>query len=84
MKDKILNYLIGGTNHYPFISVFKDIKIFIETYITADPQLVYIIWICLISLIIFIFMFVVLYSLLLAIDSTHRLLKLIYNEFRKI
>jgi Zn-dependent membrane protease YugP len=83
MKEKLLEYFAGGSNHYPFINQWHSITDFIKTYITTNSDWLYFFQILIFGICISIVMFIIIYSIVLIFDIITYVIKILVNERKK-
>tara|TARA_R110001632_G_scaffold94810_1_gene200832 strand:- start:978 stop:1235 length:258 start_codon:yes stop_codon:yes gene_type:complete len=83
MQNKLIEYFVGGSNHYPFINQWHNITEFIETHITTNSDWVYFLQILIFSLSILFVMGIIAYTILLAFDVIMTITKILINETKK-
>lgn len=85
MKEKLLEFFLGGSNHYPFINQWHSITDFIKTYITTNGDWIYFFQILIFSICILTALFIVIYPIVLVFSIiTHVIKTLIYETKKRI
>jgi uncharacterized protein involved in cysteine biosynthesis len=83
MKEKLIEYFAGGSNHYPLINQWHTITEFIQTYITTNPDWIYFLQILIFSLCIIIVAFIILFPIILILDTIAYIVKTLINETKR-